>query len=423
MAVLERADLEASPLADLHAIADQLGLEAFRRLRKADLIDAILGDAPAAREAGDRDEDDDDLDEDRAERERGASTRTRRRTRGGRRSSSRSSTVGERGRGGRAGGRAEGRAEGRGESRATPSATAAEGVVELLDNGSAFLRVDGPEPSDDDVYISAAQVRRCELVNGDRVSGPVRAPRRSERYPSLVRVEEINGEPADRMSEAARYDDLPVAYPSERITFGAGDATLEAIEWLAPLGRGSRAVLAGAARAGKTQTLRRMLEAVSGREDLQVTLVLLGVRPEEVAWWQEGPVVPAVALTFAASADAQGQALERALDEAKRVAARGADALVLIDGLDGVQAQSARKALAAARNLREAGSVTVIATASRPFGGESTVIALDAALASTGREPILDLPASGTLRPELLVGDDGAQAIAQARASALEAAR
>jgi len=423
MAVLERADLEASPLADLHAIADQLGLEAFRRLRKADLIDAILGDAPAAREAGDRDEDDDDLDEDRAERERGASTRTRRRTRGGRRSSSRSSTGGERGRGGRAGGRAEGRAEGRGESRATPSATAAEGVVELLDNGSAFLRVDGPEPSDDDVYISAAQVRRCELVNGDRVSGPVRAPRRSERYPSLVRVEEINGEPADRMSEAARYDDLPVAYPSERITFGAGDATLEAIEWLAPLGRGSRAVLAGAARAGKTQTLRRMLEAVSGREDLQVTLVLLGVRPEEVAWWQEGPVAPAVALTFAASADAQGQALERALDEAKRVAARGADALVLIDGLDGVQAQSARKALAAARNLREAGSVTVIATASRPFGGESTVIALDAALASTGREPILDLPASGTLRPELLVGDDGAQAIAQARASALEAAR
>ena len=423
MAVLERADLEASPLADLHAIADQLGLEAFRRLRKADLIDAILGDAPAAREAGDRDEDDDDLDEDRAERERGASTRTRRRTRGGRRSSSRSSTGGERGRGGRAGGRAEGRAEGRGESRATPSATAAEGVVELLDNGSAFLRVDGPEPSDDDVYISAAQVRRCELVNGDRVSGPVRAPRRSERYPSLVRVEEINGEPADRMSEAARYDDLPVAYPSERITFGAGDATLEAIEWLAPLGRGSRAVLAGAARAGKTQTLRRMLEAVSGREDLQVTLVLLGVRPEEVAWWQEGPVAPAVALTFAASADAQGQALERALDEAKRVAARGADALVLIDGLDGVQAQSARKALAAARNLREAGSVTVIATASRPFGCESTVIALDAALASTGREPILDLPASGTLRPELLVGDDGAQAIAQARASALEAAR
>jgi transcription termination factor Rho len=308
-----------------------------------------------------------------------------------------------------------------------------EGVVELLDNGSAFLRVSGPEPSDEDVYISAAQVRRCELVSGDRVSGPVRAPRRSERYPSLVRVEEINGEPADRVSEAARYDDLPVAYPSERITFAGNDATLEAIEWLTPFGRGSRVVIVGPSRAGKTHTLRRILEAIDrsalgvGEDESdigrQVTLLLLDARPEEVAWWQEGPLAPAVALTFGASADAEGQALERAVEEAKRVAARGSDVLVLIDGLDGVQPHVARKALAAARNLREAGSLTIIATASRPFGGESTVIALDPALASTGREPILDLLASGTLRAELLVGEDGARAIARARASALEAAR
>src|SRR5205085_7112340 len=153
----------------------------------------------------------------------------------------------------------------------------------------------------------------------------------------------------------------------------------------------------------------------------QVTLVLLGARPEEISEWQEGPLAPASALTFAASADAQGQALERALDEAKRVAARGSDALVLIDGLDGVHPQAARKALAAARNLRDAGSLTIVATATRPFGGESTVIALDTALASTGREPILDLLSSGTLRPELLVGEGGAGAIAKARAAALEA--
>ena len=76
-----------------------------------------------------------------------------------------------------------------------------EGVVELLGNGSGFLRVTPPEPSDDDVYISAAQVRRCELVSGDAVSGPVRRPRRSERYPSLVRVDTINGKPADEVAE------------------------------------------------------------------------------------------------------------------------------------------------------------------------------------------------------------------------------
>jgi len=431
MPVLERADLEASPLADLHAIADEIGLDGFRRLRKADLIDRILGQSPSggsgATEAIEQEYEGEEDDVEADEPERVTSTRARGRSRT-RRSSTRSATdrrpasgsgrrerskIGERG-----GARER-------EDGSALAGTAVEGTVELLENGSAFLRLAGDGRSGEDVYISAAQVRRCELVNGDRVSGPARAPRRSERHPSLVRVEEINGEPADRVSEAARYDDLPVAYPSERITFASRDATLEAIEWLTPLGRGSRAVIVGPARAGKTHTLRRMLEAMSAREDQsevdqQTTLVLLGARPEEIAWWQEGPVAPAAALTFAASADAQSQALERALDEAKRVAARGADAVVLIDGLDGVQPQSARKALAAARNLREAGSLTLIATASKPFGGESTVIALDAALASTGREPILDLLASGTLRAELLVGEDGARAIAQARASALE---
>jgi len=443
MPVLERADLEASPLADLHAIADEIGLDGFRRLRKADLIDRILGQSPSggsgATEAIEQEYEGEEDDVEADEPERATSTRARARSRTRRsstRSSTRSATADQRSasRPASASGRRErsrvGQRSGGAREREDGSAlagTAVEGTVELLENGSAFLRLAGDGRSGEDVYISAAQVRRCELVNGDRVSGPARAPRRSERHPSLVRVEEINGEPADRVSEAVRYDDLPVAYPSERITFASLDATLEAIEWLTPLGRGSRAVIVGPARAGKTHTLRRVLEAMSAREDQsdvdqQTTLVLLGARPEEIAWWQEGPVAPAAALTFAASADAQSQALERALDEAKRVAARGADAVVLIDGLDGVQPQSARKALAAARNLREAGSLTLIATASKPFGGESTVIALDAALASTGREPILDLLASGTLRAELLVGDDGARAIAQARASALESA-
>jgi len=301
-------------------------------------------------------------------------------------------------------------------------------VVELLGNGSAFLRVAGPEPSDDDVYISAAQVRRCELVSGDRVTGPVRTPRRSERYPSLVRIDTINGASADEVSEGAHYEDLPVAYPSERLALNAGDPTLDAIEWLTPLGRGSRAVIVGPARAGKTETLRRLLGALTataatagvadaGSGGPEITVVLAGARPEEIAEWREGPAVPVAALSFAASADAQGQAVERAIEAAKRIAGRGGDAVVLIDGLDGMHPPAARKTLAAARNLRDGGSLTVIATAARPFGGETTVIALDAGLTDSGL-PILDLAASGTLKPELLVGEDGAKAIAKARAEA-----
>lgn len=460
MAVLERSELEASPLSDLHAIANQIGLDGFRRLRKADLIDAILGE-PAKPAAAGIDSDSDGVDSAGSDREdaeeRPARTRRRRPTRSRRASATTSeseegSTDAEsdsdneqaapaaRSNGARRGrsraprggasssssgsrSRDAERGEDGGDSEASVDATAriAAGVVEVLGNGSAFLRVDPPEPSDDDVYISAAQVRRCELSSGDRVTGPVRTPRRSERYPSLVRIDTINGASADAVSDGARFEDLPVAWPSERLALDSKDPTLEAIEWLTPLGRGSRAVIVGAAHSGKTETLRRLAQALSGRDELELSVVLAGVRPEEIQEWQEGPVAPAAAVSFAASADTQGQAVERAIDAARRVAAGGAHAVVLIDSLDGLNPHAARKALAAARSLRESGSLTVIATASRPFGGETTVIALDRALTSTGRQPILDLVQSATLKLELLVGEDGAAAVTKARLTAIEA--
>ncbi|MGD0454501.1 MAG: Rho termination factor N-terminal domain-containing protein [Solirubrobacteraceae bacterium] len=469
MTVLARSELEASPLADLHAIANQVGLEGFRRLRKADLIDAILNEAGSTAES-----DGSDRSETETETETGQRPRRRRSLRA-RRSRDEDGAEGSddaevaepdeaavsagadadagtdaaagarRGRrrgarGGSAGAGAPARTGARGGSAATeaPARTGARtdhegegtqdagriaaGVVEVLGNGSAFLRVDPPEPSDEDVYISAAQVRRCELVSGDRVTGPVRTPRRSERYPSLVRIDTINGASADTVSDGVHYDELPVDWPRERLALGSQDPTLEAIEWMTPLGQGSRVVIVGARHAGKTETLRRMLDAVQGSEDLDVSLVLVGARPEEIAQWREGPVAPVAALTFAASADSQDQAVERAIDAAKRVAARGGKALVAIDNLDGLHPHAARRALAAARNLRDSGSLTVIALAERPLGGETTVIALDAALTSTGQQPILDLASSGTLKPELLVGEEGAEAITKARAAAVEAA-
>jgi transcription termination factor Rho len=436
MPVLDRSELEASPLADLHAIADQVGLEGFRRMRKAALVNAILGEdppEPGEPESGGEDEpeespaprrrrprrspaaataESEDREEDTSER-----PARRGRSRGGRSSSSSGSGSGSSSSSSSSRERAPRSTESAEDS---DGARTAEGDVEVLGNGSAFLRIDPPEPSDNDVYISAAQVRRCELVTGDRVSGPVRTPRRSERYPSLIRIDTINGASADAVSDGSRYEDLPVAWPSERLAFDAEDPTLKAIEWLAPIGLGSRVVIVGASQSGKTETLRRVLECLRTREDLEISLVLAGARPEEISQWGEGAVQPAAALSFAASSETQGQAIERALDAAKRVASRGGNALVLIDGLEYLGQHVARKALAAARNLHEGGSLTLIATAPAPLGGETTVIALDRALTSSGREPIIDLMASGTLRPELLVGEDGAKAIAKARATALE---
>ena len=440
MSVVDRSALEASPLADLHAIASELSIDGYRRLRRAELIDAILnrqeggsgeaGATPAAEEqAAEETAAEETAAEETAADEKGAeekgaepaeaedeeeSTTSRRRR-------------GRRGGRGRAAAREEsekprdekpGDEEAEADGETDGGEELVEGVVELLANGSGFVRVDPPDPSDDDVYISSAQVKRCELVSGDRIAGPKRAPRRSERFASLIRIETINGRPAAELADSVRFDDLPASFPTDRLKVGSEDPTLKAIEWLTPFGKGSRVTITGGARAGKTEALRRLVAAFAEQEELTVSVVLAGVRPEEISEWNGGPVTPAAAVSFVASEDARSGAVEPAIDQARRLAARGADAVVLIDTLDGCSLQLARKALGAARNIVDGGSVTIIATASAPVGGETTVISLDAALTGAGRFPALDLASSGTMRPELLVGEAGAEAIARTRAEA-----
>ncbi len=465
MSVLDRAALEESPLADLHTIASELSLDGYRRLRKAELIDAILGRQAGEESSSAPDDDsgataaadaDSPATEDQADDE-PAGTRRRRSRRSGRTRTGAGEEEGPKdeepaaetkdedddrpARAPKPRTRSRSRSRdrdpeqdrprdserSRGSERSRDSEPIAdeeeltvEGVVDLLPNGSGFVRVEPPEPSDEDVYVSAAQVKRCELVSGDRVTGPRRSPRRSERFASLVRVDTINGQPASELASGTRFDDLPAAFPTERFRLGSEDPTVKAIEWLTPFGKGSRVTVAGGSRSGKTEALRRLASVLAAQEELEVSLALAGVRPEEIGVWSEDGPPPAAAVSFAASSDAQDHAVELVIDQARRVAARGADAVVLIDTLDGMHPQAARKAMAAARNIVDGGSLTVIATASAEIGGETTVIALDVGLASTGRFPAVDLAASGTVKPELLVGEAGAEAIARARAEALE---
>jgi len=223
--VLDRDALESSPLADLHVIANELGVDGFRRLRKADLVDAILtrqsGEAPAADtelEADVEAEAEAEVEVDAVTAEETEAPPKPRRTRGRARSADPEVETEEeaeadeaeegatdedapaRSRRGRRGGRGRGRrgeedgdgerdrdrdrdrGRGRDRDREVDEDRVAEGAVELLGNGSAFIRLGAEgETTDDDVYVSAAQVKRCELVTGDRIAGPVRAPRRSLR--------------------------------------------------------------------------------------------------------------------------------------------------------------------------------------------------------------------------------------------------
>ncbi len=440
--VLDAKALGASPLADLHLLADEIGLDGYRRLRKADLVEAIIArqggeaapapdadvatpepadDAPTTDADTDADTDEDDSASDPGTAEASAednggddadedSTRRRRSRRGGRGRRNREEST---------------------EDSETPEPapaaaaeaapdTQADGVVDLLPNGSGFLRLSSPETSDADVYISAAQVKRCELVAGDRVSGPVRKPRNSERYPSLVRVDTINGRPADEVAEGTRFEDRACAFPDSRLTLGIEDPTVRAIEWLTPFGRGSRVTITGPARAGKTEALRRVAGALAAQGGVELIVVLAGVRPEEIGEWNtNGLPQPSGVAALGTSPEVQSQVVEQAMEQARRVAARGGDAVVIVDSLTQLPLPAARRALATARNLVDGGSVTVLATAAESLGGETTVVTLDATLTALDRFPALDLTCSGTMRPELLVGEEGAAAITRARTEAL----
>ena len=385
MAVLQRKELEASPLADLHAIASELGLEGFRTKRKADLIAAILDaqggedDAPPA-PAEDPEPDQvpsDEVAEDEASDDTSDDT-------------------------------SEDTSEDSSEEASEEAVDAVEeepevvedevseepiagGLLDILANGSGFLRLEPSGQSREDVYVSPAQIRRCELRSGDEVSGPSRRPRRNERHPALVRVETVNGAEAEPPEQRPWFGDLVAVVPSERLTL---PATLESV----PFGKGSRVAVSGPPGAGATTLLREVAKALSEQyPDLAVSVVLAGVRPEEVGEWRESGLSVAGG-SFERPPEAQAQAAELAVERAKRLVERGAHAAVIIDSLHALPPSVRRRLFGAARATEEGGTLTIVAAS----GGDdevlrwaSTRIVLEGAGKIAGE-------ASGTLRADRL---------------------
>jgi transcription termination factor Rho len=389
VSVLQRKELEDSPLADLHAIASELGIEGYRALRKEDLIASILGvegggDSPAVGDddSGEASEDD--------------------RPRRGRR------------RGGRGRGRrrdeedAPASEQPDGEIDDEPAASEAaaaeppaaddeeretvEGVLDVISNGSGFLRVDGGT----DVYVSPAQIRRCELRAGDTVAGPVRPARRTERHPSLVRVATINGGDADAAPEQrSSFDSLTPVHPTERL---AAPAALDG----APFGKGSRVAIAGPSGSGATRLLREVVSTLAAQPgDLELTVVLAGARPEEVTEWRAATDAPIHGGSFDSTPDEHAQAAQLAVERAKRVVERGGDAVVVVDSLATLPPGIARRVFGAGRKAEQGGSLTIVAAV-----GESPdalrIASTRAVLEPGATEPKLDAGRSGAQRSDLL---------------------
>jgi transcription termination factor Rho len=359
MPVLDRKELEESPLSDLHAIASELGIEGYRRLRREELIDALAG--------GQRAEGRGQESEEPPRRRRARRTRTT---------------------------KAEEKKEDEpveepAEQPEPPEEDEHEvrqGVLDVLPNGSGFMRPDPFAHSREDVYVSPAQIRRCELRAGDELSGPVRPPRRSERYPSLVRVDTVNGQPPEPPAERPRFDQLTPMFAGERLPSPDG---LDGV----PYGKGSRVAISGPPGAGATTLLRRMVESVF---DLAPTVVVAGVRPEEVTEWRRWDGLTVAGGAFDGGVEEQAQVAEMAIERAKRAVEQGRDAIVAIDSLDALPPSVARRVFGAARRAEEGGSLTVIAVvgeSSEPLRVATTRIVLE----NGGPGP-----ASGTTRADLL---------------------
>jgi transcription termination factor Rho len=395
VSVLQREELEASPLADLHAIASELRLEGYRSLRKGDLIGAILeaqgGDEGSqATEAGlaDAVEDEPEVteaggpaeEEPEAEEEASGPSAAE-----AEEAPSEEAPVEE---------VEETRAE---ERPAEPPAeeTLVAGMLDILPNGSGFVRVTVSGQSRDDVYVSPAQIRRCELRAGDEVHGPVRAPRRNERHPSLIRVETVNGRPAEPPEERPAFADLTPVFPTERLE---GPAALEGV----PFGRGSRVAIGGAPGAGATTLLREVAATLAERHpEIDLAVVLVGARPEEVTDWRRALSVPVYGGSFETATEAQAQAAELAVERAKRTVERGGHAALVVDSLAALPPAAGRRVFGAARNTEEGGSLTMVAatgTAPEPQRFASSRVTLDA----PDGGPRVSAAHSSTLRADLL---------------------
>jgi transcription termination factor Rho len=381
VSVLQRKELEDSPLADLHAIASELGIEGYRALRREDLVAAILDVQGGG--GSDADDSADDGPSERPKRSRG---RGRGRGRGRSRGEIEDEPEAE-----EPEGEVDDEPEAEAESADDEEREPVAGVLDVLPNGSGFVRVvDGP-----DVYVSPAQIRRCELRPGDAIAGPVRPARRNERYPSLVRVETVNDGPAEPPAERTEFSSLTPVHPHERLAAPASLANV-------PFGKGSRVAIAGPSGAGATRLLREIVTTLAAQPNgPELVVVLAGARPEEVTDWSRETEIPVVGGSFDCAPDEQAQAAQLAVERAKRIVERRGDAVVVIDTLDAIPVGVARRVFGAGRRAEEGGSLTVIAAVGEN-ADQLRVASTQIVLAAGASEPTVDAERSGAQRADLL---------------------
>jgi transcription termination factor Rho len=323
------------------------------------------------------------------------------------------------------------------------------GILDVLPDGFGFLRTSGFTQGDRDVYVSLSQIRRFGLRRGDEVAGQVREPKDNEKYNALLKIDTVNGIDPETARKRPVFEQLTPLFPEERLRLETDehDTAARIMDLLCPIGKGQRGLIVSPPKAGKTTILKKLANSIAANDpDIDLFVLLVDERPEEVTDMQRSVIGTVVASTFDQPSENHVQVTELVLDRVKRLVEMGHDVVVLLDsitrmarafnlntpasgrilsgGVDSTALYPPKKFFGAARNIEEGGSLTILATAlvdtgSRmdevifeEFKGTGNMeIRLDRKLADKRIFPAIDIEMTGTRKEELLMEPAEAAAV------------
>lgn len=439
---LDEKTLTAKKVVELKEIAKTFGLKNYQKMKKAELIKALMKDE-------EKEDENENIQTEPAER------KPLKKTAG--RQSKQEEPVGkgeaeQKERTEEASGENEERPRGRNRSKPAPNKDdrfEEEGILELSDSGFGFLRFNNFLTSEKDIYVAPAQIRRFNLKTGDKVKGICRHPNEGDKFGALLYVVTVNGEEPGAAIKRPDFESLTPIFPNERFTLEDGrDLSLRLIDLVAPIGKGQRGLIVAPPKAGKTVLLKKMANSIQKNyPEVEMIVLLVDERPEEVTdmkrTLKSGEVIYS---TFDEMPQHHVKVAEMVLARAQRLAEHGKDVVILLDsitrlaraynlvvpasgktlsgGFDPGALHKPKKFFGAARKLEEGGSITILATAlvetgSRmddlifeEFKGTGNMeLHLDRKLSEKRIFPAINLNKSGTRREDLLMEQEELEAI------------
>ncbi|MBR4993922.1 MAG: transcription termination factor Rho [Lachnospiraceae bacterium] len=332
----------------------------------------------------------------------------------------------------------------------------ANGILEVMPDGYGFIRSENYMPGNEDVYVAPGQIRKFKLRTGDIIVGNTKIRMSNEKFSALLYIKSVNGYPLEKVMTRPNFEDLTPTFPDKRIKLERPgcDISMRIMDLFSPIGKGQRGMIVSPPKAGKTTILKEVAKSLKASDpNIHLIILLIDERPEEVTDIKEaitGSNVEVIYSTFDELPEHHKRVSEMVMERSKRLVEHGRDVVVLIDsitrltraynlvvppsgrtlsgGLDPLSLHMPKKFFGAARNTREAGSLTILATAlvetgSRmddvvyeEFKGTGNMeLVLDRKLSEKRIFPAIDIPKSSTRREDLLLTDEEQQVMNKLR--------